>query len=414
MQKLKDSIEEDSVHNSSEYSAAREEFKRKAHLLQDDANVSFSNLANITLRYYRRESIHDLNVLPMSGHQPNALLIPDMDGDCEITQNNLSWDHVLLMLEFKKNVSSLGKHNRDSDENASEEDRRQLKRNRVDSTRLTGESKVLSHRTNDTESGTISPSGPSHTIRPPDTDLDPTTPEELELSECASYLMNKCPGRLTAFGAILSYTQMRLTYYSRSAYVISDAFDVVKDPVMLSLLFVLFSKTPLEVLGFRLDLGHCDPSETKAGRRLKLHSIIGGGDNFELTPDTQLTVRECIFEGSGLFGRATSVYEVERPTDCEVDLVVKFSWQPKNRQREDIAIRIARSVDPVHSPEIYGVCIAPEPIVSRDLISNCLIRPSVPSEVRELRVLLMRKYKPVEELDNEQYFKVAQQFVQCK
>ena len=67
MQKLKNSIEEDSVHNSSEYSAAREEFKRKAHLLQDDANVSFSNLANITLRYYRRESIHDLNVLPMSG-----------------------------------------------------------------------------------------------------------------------------------------------------------------------------------------------------------------------------------------------------------------------------------------------------------------------------------------------------------
>ena len=204
MQRLKKSIEEDSVHTSSKYSAAWEEFERKAHLLQSDANVSFSKLANITLRHYRRGSIHDLNVLPMSGHQPNALLIPELVGDCEITQNNLSWDHVLLMLEFKKNISSLGKHSRDSDKRTPEEDSRQPKRNRMDSTSLTRESRIRSHQTNDTGTETILPSVPSRTTRPPDTDLDPTTPEELELSECASYLMNKCPGSLTAFGAILS------------------------------------------------------------------------------------------------------------------------------------------------------------------------------------------------------------------
>ena len=149
---------------------------------------------------------------------------------------------------------------------------------------------------------------------------------------------------------------------------------------------------------------------------MALNPILDGGENFELKPGTELKLGSCIHSEYCLLGRATSVYDIERPDGCKVDLVIKFSWQVTKRRREDIAIRIARSVDPEHSPEIYGQAIAADETPSKKLIDVCpdSHRSSRPVENRELRVLLMRKYSPVEELDDGEFCEVVEQFTDCK
>ena len=152
---------------------------------------------------------------------------------------------------------------------------------------------------------------------------------------------------------------------------------------------------------------------------MTLNPILDGGDNFDLKPGTELKLGKCIHSEYCLIGRATSVYDVERPEGSKVDLVVKFSWQVKTRRREDIAIRIARSIDPLHSPEIYGQAIVEDKSPSSRLIEACLssdkpTRPRRPFEKRELRVLLMRKYESVEKLNDKEFGQVVPQFTTCE
>ena len=242
---------------------------------------------------------------------------------------------------------------------------------------------------------------------------------EVQLANYMAEVMSSFSDRTYAFGAIVHGTEMRLTYYSRTTYVISDAFDIVKDPVTFSLMLILFSKQPLEKLGFNEEMGYCNPFNTKAERKLKLalNPILDGGENFELKPGTELKLGSCIHSEYCLLGRATSVYDIERPDGCKVDLVIKFSWQVTKRRREDIAIRIARSVDPEHSPEIYGQAIAGDKSPSQRLIDACPAdhRPSRLVEERELRVMLLRKYNSVEELtDDGDFCRIAIQFTNCK
>ena len=209
-----------------------------------------------------------------------------------------------------------------------------------------------------------------------------------------------------------------MTYYSRTAYVVARPFDLVRDPVTFSLLILLLSRQPMERLGFNEDMGYCNPFNTKAERDMKLtlEPIPGGGNNFELKLGTELKLGKCIHSEYCLMGRATSVYDIERPECSKVNLVVKFSWQVTKRRREDIAIRIARSVDPKHSPEIYGQVIVGDKSPSQKLIAACPAdrRSARSYEERELRVLLMRKYKPVERLKDKNFCKIIKQFTNCK
>ena len=77
----------------------------------------------------------------------------------------------------------------------------------------------------------------------------------------------------------------------------------------------------------------------------------------------------------------------------------------------------ARSVDPVHSPEIYGQTVAGDKTPSQRLINACPAthRPSRLVEERELRVLLMRKYQFIEELkDDREFCHIVVQFTDCE
>ena len=88
-------------------------------------------------------------------------------------------------------------------------------------------------------------------------------------------------------------------------------------------------------------------------------------------------------------------------------------------RREDIAIRIAQRVDPLHSSEIYGQAIIEDKSPSNRLVEACLssdqpTHPRRPVEGCELRVLLMRKYDSVEKLNDEEFGQVVPQFASCE
>lgn len=239
---------------------------------------------------------------------------------------------------------------------------------------------------------------------------------EVHLASHITQVMSHFSGRTFTFGAIVRHTKVRLAYYSRSLYVISDEIDIVEDPVMFAVFLCLFAMQPLDKLGYSKDMDLCNPFNTKSKRARKLGfdmEPINGGDSYVLEPGMNLELGECIHIEHCLIGRATTVFDVKRPQDCKVDLVAKFQLHPKTRRREDHAILIAREVDPEHSPEIYGVAIVGEKSPSQKFKMACGSTPVLKVEERELRVILIRKYNPVEELTDEQFCEVVPQFAAC-
>lgn len=250
--------------------------------------------------------------------------------------------------------------------------------------------------------------------RPPGSEIVDDT--EVQLANYATEMLSILSDRTFAFGAIVKKTKMQLTYYSRSIYVISNDIDIVKDPVMFAVFLCLFLSQPLDKLGFNKDMGHRNPfnPENEMTRTLNFElDPIDGGDNFKLNPGMKLELEKCIHTEYCLMGRATTVFDVKRPEGCQVDLVLKVQYHPKSRRREDHAIIIAREVDPEHSPEIYGVAIMAEKSPSEKLKSACDTPPKNKLETREIRVLLMRKYRPIEELNDDEFHEVIPQFGTC-
>lgn len=243
--------------------------------------------------------------------------------------------------------------------------------------------------------------------RPPGSEIVDDT--EVQLANYATEMLSILSNRTFAFGAIVKKTKMQLTYYSRSTYVISNDIDIVKDPVMFAVFLCLFLSQPLDKLGFNKDMGYRNPfnPENEKTRTLNFElDPIDGGDNFKLNPGMKLELEDCIHTEYCLMGRATTVFDVKRPEGCQVDLVLKVQYHPKSRRREDHAILIAREVDPEHSPEIYGIAIMAEKSPSENLKSACDTPPKNKLETREIRVLLMRKYRPIEELNDDEFHEV--------
>lgn len=242
---------------------------------------------------------------------------------------------------------------------------------------------------------------------------------EVQLANYIAEVMSERSDRTFAFGATVQSTKLRLTYYSRSTYVISEEIDILEQPESFAVFLVLFSMQTgePEKLGFNTDIKFCDPFDTKREEMKPLAvklDAINGGDNFDLKSDTVLELGGCIHTEYCLMGRATAVYDVKRPEGCGVDLVLKLSWQTKGRRREDKAILMARDVDAEHSPEIYGVAVLTEKSPSSSLKTACTNPPSKPSDERELRIILMRKYKNIEDLEDDEFSAIIPQFVVCK
>ena len=107
---------------------------------------------------------------------------------------------------------------------------------------------------------------------------------------------------------------MEVVYYSRTTYIISDAFDIENGTVTFSTMLTLLSEKPLEELGFYEYMGYSNLFDTKVERMLDLtlKLISNGENNFELKPSTELKLGECIHSEYCLMGCGTSIYDAER------------------------------------------------------------------------------------------------------
>ena len=399
---LKDLIESEAVHQTKVYQELQDNLDKKSELSENGMYAPFASMANMILERHRGLSTHRLQVLPFKTSILSASLVPEKDGGEGITARSLRWHHMLLTMHFQRKQMLERKRGRES-ESCGEGEQRPAKRpcHAV----APAERRCVS-------SAAAVPGDHSYKIE--------LSEGEVQLARTVAKVMSNSSDRTFAFGTIISGTWIRLTYYSRTAYIISKPFDLVRDPITFSLLLILFSKQPLEKLGFDANMSYCNPFDSKAERKVKakLDPVEGGGNGFELGPETELKLGGCIHIEHCLTGRATAVYNIERPEGCEVDLVIKFSWHGKKRRREDIAIRIARSVDPEHSPEIFGQAILADETPTKGLISACPPidghHPSEPIEEHEVRVLLMRKYNAIEELNDDEFCDVLPQFSTCK
>ena len=97
---------------------------------------------------------------------------------------------------------------------------------------------------------------------------------------------------------------------------------------------------------------------------------------------------------------------------------MKATWQITTRRLEEEAILIAREVNEMHAPEIYGKMTIADTTPTQALISACTNRPLKEAEERELRILLMRRYKsmsdPHDEIDDGEFLLAMVQLMECE
>ena len=143
------------VHNTGEYKALATEFHKKAQELETGMYEPFAGMANTILARHRNDSTpHRVKVLPFTGNnyvkggrygerKPDVLLVPEKDGDTEITMNSVRWPHVLMVMEFKKKQGT----KRTGDVDLSDESERPAKRQSTSKSKAAVQvEQVLGHR----------------------------------------------------------------------------------------------------------------------------------------------------------------------------------------------------------------------------------------------------------------------------
>lgn len=443
MEALKDRVLNIAAHETEAYKTKSAEFLIVAGSPEARTYGLFADMGNMVLDAHQDQSGNCIKALPsdrngrdrLAIRKPHVTLVPQKDGDTEIDLKTLRWDHMLCVVEFEKAPSDSSAEEGDLDvknQKSASTDTRGSGADVLKTTYPTNELYPSSEAIPTAEG--LQPHLPldsSEAVSQTSLAAEPQNQDsrqagesptielpfaEMLLASHITQVMSHFSGRTFTFGALVRNTKMRLAYYSRSLYVISDQIDIVKDHVMFAVFLCLFAMQPLDKLGFSKDMDRCNPFNTrsKCARKLGFDmEPVNGGDSYVLQPSMRLELGECIHIEHCLIGRATAVFDVKRPKDCKVDLVAKFQWHPKTRRREDHAILIAREVDPEHTPEIYGVAIVAEKSPSQKFKMACGSTPVLKVEERELRVILMRKYNPVEELTDEQFCEVVPQFAAC-
>ncbi|KAI5115612.1 hypothetical protein M0805_004097 [Coniferiporia weirii] len=224
--------------------------------------------------------------------------------------------------------------------------------------------------------------------------------------------------RSFVFGARVIGSSITVCFYHRSAIIEADAFDLAENPEYFAILLTMFHRD-LPTLGFNKYMGYCNPfnvddaSTMKLGVRLTPFGKDGSPDEIDLNT---IKLGEKVASPYCLIGRGTSVI-VATVSGYQNELVVKFSWQVATRRGEEEFILKAREVDPVHVPEIFGKAVIVDNTPIAKLRAACGKKKNKVTdseyEVRELRILVMRKYTPIYELLNDQLWDVIVQLATC-
>ena len=230
---LKDRIDRAAAHHTQKYLSSQEDFEKYGETSAYDMPTPFADMANMILDRHRNLSTRRVKVLPRAcdeysytdtplydSRSPCAAIVPEKDGDEEITMDTLRWHHILFVVQFQRLQKLDRKRDREDEGNNTE---RPTKLQRLDD--ATARCCCVSTR----------PSSPDHPYG------SNVSEEEVALAGHIAQVMSAFSKRIFALGAMISGSWIQLTDYSRTAYVVARPFDLVRDPVTFSLLILLLS-----------------------------------------------------------------------------------------------------------------------------------------------------------------------------
>lgn len=253
----------------------------------------------------------------------------------------------------------------------------------------------------------------------------------LQLANYAAEQMSSRGDRAYTFGVRVIGSSVMLCYYDRSAIVEAEPFDLLEDPAYLGWFLAMFQDDP-STYGFNAMMGYQDPSDLprklKNGEVKSRSSTLKMGLGLTRADETyndfsserpndikldELEITSMIVSQYCLVGRGTFVFKA-RAAERD-DLVVKFCWQPETRGNEWEFMQIARRAVPENVPEVFGFANLKNLTPVEKLVEKCNERQGqLPLEKKHFRVLVMKYYKGVENIENEvQFLNLMVQCAEC-
>ena len=223
--------------------------------------------------------------------------------------------------------------------------------------------------------------------------------------------------RTHATGGCLYGTIVKLMLASHTGIIESNEVDLEEEPELFAVFLSSFATSSFADIGFNSKTGFLNPCNVDdiVTRRLGVGLEKCVLDNNQGTQPCLNTpcLGEKIVSQKGLVNRATSVYHLDN-TNYGIGLVLKYSWQVKTHRQEDTIIREARQADPLHTPELFGTAVVEDPSPFETLRESCT-RKSKRHEPRELRVLVIRRYRMLAELGfGDEFWDAFAQLLGCK
>lgn len=233
-----------------------------------------------------------------------------------------------------------------------------------------------------------------------------------QLAECASDLLNARGDRTHVFLVRVNDRSITFTLYHWAAIIEAELFNLSEHQLYLALFLTRFQRDPSAV-GLCADIGFHNPFGVE-----DISSQFPNVDMKRVSRDPYVTLKQgfaldhiqvsnMVDQPQSFIGRGTTVRDVIIPGVDKDNVVAKCSWQVADRDDESKHIASARRVTKKHAPEVYARgTIKQDPMIDA-LTAKCDRRKSAHYERRELRALLMKKYKLLASVKSSKTFKRA-------
>lgn len=283
-----------------------------------------------------------------------------------------------------------------------------------------------------------------------DDDLTPNgaTDPEVQLANYAMQMLSSKEFRTWTIGLLMDELGLQLWYYDRSHSFCTEQINLKDDGKSFAkiILAIALCSKDKEKLGFsnlyQTSLSGFSPPSSlryiKAGLFTPVVDVYSE-ERLQNVPDENKIPKGFLEQGShirfdidnaihrqlSLFGRASRIEHVEVgkaeggqfvlvPNPNNDSLVLKLSYQVRTRDREYDIIKLAREIDPVHSPTLLGYCEIDNLDLPGRQLENVpgISKPSPDGyEEKGIILLLMRYYENVYDLEGEAFVNVFRQGV---
>lgn len=244
------------------------------------------------------------------------------------------------------------------------------------------------------------------------TDSDSTGSRQL--ASYATEMLSARGDRVHAFGVRVNADEVTFALYHRSGIIEANNFALDNHAVYLGMFLLMFQKDPT-FYGYNAIMGYCDPFNLN-GLNTKMDTSVlqvEKGVEGEINDFSGLEIGELISAEYCLIGRGSAVYRA-RLRENE-GLVVKFSWQPKDRTPEVKFIRDAREAIGKNVPIVYGHAEVPLEDDSRFAKLRDACGEKGKHTEKEFRILVMKYYHGLSQVkDFDELWDLAVQCAICE